>query len=586
MIQSGREHNYDREFSTYSSMITYSVDIFDSLLKMNHHSVTYYSTCLYLLFVSGSHAKSTINQASTEQSLRCSSLAFTDLMATKNVTILDVHLHPANVSYHAPYNLVYKIVLSNLPSFCSVYGNVSTSETSSFIFLVWLPESNWNHRFLMVGNGGFAGALNYRDCGAGIRRGFACATTNTGHNSTMFDGSWAYRNSETVIDWGYRAMHQTVILAKQIVQLYYTPSSLFKSYFQGCSTGGRQGLKEIQEFPDDFDGILIGAPAWWNTHLQPWSVKVATFILPTDSANHISPTLFPAIHAEVMKQCDGQDGLLDQIISEPFGCDFNWNSLLCSATSKRTSQCLKSEQLDALYKLYHDYVETNNTYIFSHMPFGSELQWNALLGQNEPSPLGLDFVRYFILNDPNWNYTSFDYSIIEKADRLRPGNANADNFNLRPFFIRGGKVIHYHGLADGLIPPGSSQYFYDHVYRNHTELNLDDYYRFFHVPGLQHCASTSTNAPWVIGGAGQDAFLGDPWSGVPYFNDSQHDALLALIDWVENGIVPEKIIATRYTHDDPSQGVSRQRPICPYPKKALYLGCGSIDDPNNFYCST
>jgi feruloyl esterase len=202
----------------------------------------------------------------------------------------------------------------------------------------------------MVGNGGLGGGLNYPACGAGIRRGFACATTNTGHNSSVSDGTWVYNNPKTVIDWGYRAMHETVVLSKQIVEVYYAPQQqLFASYYQGCSTGGRQGLKEIQDFPNDFNGALIRAPAWWNTHQEPWNVKIATYFLPQSSSRYIPPDLFPVINAEILRQCDGQDGLYDQIIAEPYGFDVNLNLLLCNTMNKKTTNCLTSKSNISIY---------------------------------------------------------------------------------------------------------------------------------------------------------------------------------------------------------------------------------------------
>ena len=517
---------------------------------------------------------------------KCTASVFSTVLPTPNITVVSVTFNEANSSYQDPTDIPYgQRITSELPAYCSVLCHVVTSSTSSFLFLVWLPDTTWNHRFLMVGNGGLGGGLNYPDCGAGMRRGFACATTNTGHNSSLSDGSWAYNNPETVSDWGYRAMHESVVLSKRIVHAYYPPQEQLRaSYYQGCSTGGRQGLKEIQDFPNDFNGALIGAPAWWNTHQEPWNVKIGTHFLPNTSSRYIRPELFPVIHAEILRQCDCQDGLCDQTIGDPSRCAVNLNLLLCSTMNKKTSNCLKPDQLDALSRLYSDYVETNQTYVFTHMPFGSELQWTALISGNQPNGMGLDYIRYFVLNESQWEYTNFDYSIIQKADQLRPGNAIADNFDLRPFFSQGAKLIHYHGLADGLIPPGSSQYYYDRVYRNFLDTDLNQYYRFFHIPGMGHCDS-GVYAPWIIGGQGQDSSLGSQYFGVAGFNDSQHDALLALVEWVENGIAPEKIIATKYINDDPAQGVQRQRPICPYPKKARYLGAGSIDDPNNFHCS-
>lgn len=184
-------------------------------------------------------------------------------------------------------------------------------------------------------------------------------STDTGHNSFSQDGSWAL-NKEKLTDWGYRAMHGSVVLAKEIVQAYYGCESKY-SYYSGCSTGGRQGLKEVEMFPEDFDGVLAGAPAWWTSHLQTWTVKAGLYNLPTTSAHHIPPTLFSVIGAEVLRQCDGTDGLVDSIVSNPKGCDFVPEALLCQSnvTNQTKAGCLTVPQVETLYQIYNDYVETN-----------------------------------------------------------------------------------------------------------------------------------------------------------------------------------------------------------------------------------
>lgn len=184
-------------------------------------------------------------------------------------------------------------------------------------------------------------------------------STDTGHNSTNSDGSWAL-NKESLTDWGYRAMHGSVVLSKAIVSEYYDSTSKF-SYYSGCSTGGRQGLKEVEMFPEDFDGVLAGAPAWWTSHLQTWTVKAGLYNLPTTKAGHIPTSLFPVIGKEVIRQCDAQDGLVDTIVSDPRGCEFIPEELLCkSAVVNQTEAgCLTVPQIETLYKIYGDYLETN-----------------------------------------------------------------------------------------------------------------------------------------------------------------------------------------------------------------------------------
>ena len=313
-------------------------------------------------------------------------------------------------------------------------------------------------------------------------------STDTGHNSISSDITWAANHEQKKIDFGYRAMHGSIVLAKEITKAYYAKAPQY-NYYSGCSTGGRQGLKDIELYPEDFDGVLAGAPAWWTKHLQPWTIKLGSYNLPNTSASHIPTPLFSAVGAEALKQCDGQDGLVDTIISDPSRCNFDIEALLCPAnvTNQTAAGCLTNPQLDTLYKIYNDYVDTNQTFVFPHLEIGSEAQWLVLLGGNAPNPLGTQYVQDFLLNNQSWPWQDFDYSIVQLADRLDPGNATADNFDLSPFQKKGGKLLQYHGLSDALIATGSSVYFYKHVLRTLLPkgIDLDDFYRFFLVPGMQ-----------------------------------------------------------------------------------------------------
>ncbi|MCJ1259036.1 hypothetical protein MMC24_006871 [Lignoscripta atroalba] len=513
--------------------------------------------------------------------LECMPSAF-DTILPANATIVSAVPNGPNSTYGSPADIAYPRNATNLPPFCALLVNVTSSSTSSFTFGLFLP-TDWNERFLAVGNGGFAGGVNYLDMGPGLQYGFAVISTDTGHNSTSGDITWALNAPEKKIDWGYRAMHGSIILAKQIITAYYSRPIRY-SYYSGCSTGGRQGLKDIELFPDDFDGVIAGAPAWWTTHLQTWTVKLGSYNLPVNSSYHIPTSLFPIISAEVFRQCDGTDGLVDGIITNPRTCDFYYEALLCN--SANTTNCLTAPQLDTLYNIYHDYVDVNQTFVFPHLELGSEAQWPILLGGSVPNALGTQYVQYFLLNDTTWMWQDFDYSIVQLADQIDPGDSNADDFNLTAFQAHGGKLLQYHGLSDALIAPGSSVYFYTHVLRTLVPagIELDSWYRFFQVPGMQHCAGSVNNAPWYFAGANQAGGLGSGVHSVPGFEDARHDILLALMAWVEEGVAVDQIIATKYVNDTVSLGVDRQRPICPYPTQAMYMG-GNVDDPASFSCA-
>lgn len=205
----------------------------------------------------------------------------------------------------------------------------------------------------------------------GVRYGFAALSTDTGHNSTSADGSWAFQQPDVVENWGHLALHESVVIGKNLTAAYYRKGPAY-SYYSGCSTGGRQGLKEAEMYPEDFDGIVAGAPAWWTTHLQPWTAKIALYNLPVTADYHIPSKLFTMINEEVLKQCDPQDGLIDSIISDPQGCNFRSETLLCGANATvNSTDCLSSAQLDTLHNIWSDYVDENNTVILPSLWIGS-----------------------------------------------------------------------------------------------------------------------------------------------------------------------------------------------------------------------
>ncbi|PNS18522.1 hypothetical protein CAC42_5061 [Sphaceloma murrayae] len=518
--------------------------------------------------------------ASAHAVLDCSAEAFAPFLPS-NARIVQTSRLGDNSTYQVPAsNIAYPRPPTGLPALCAVQVNVISSNSSAFEFGLFLP-SEWNNRFIAVGNGGFAGGINWLDMGQVVRYGFASMSTDTGHNSTAVDITWALNQEEKKIDWGFRAMHGSVVLAKELTEAFYGSAPVY-NYYSGCSTGGRQGLRDLQLYPEDFDGVLAAAPAWWSYHLSPWTVKIGTYNLPVDSPGRIPPPLFTVVEREIQRQCDAQDGLRDNIISDPRGCNVFLEALLCPANATNTTTCLTVPQLETLTDIYTDYIDTNQTLVFPRLEPGSEFQWPIVLADSEPNPLGTQYVQYFVLNDPNWDYRTFNYSIVQLAERLDAGNATADDFDLRPFRARGGKLLMYHGLADGLISPGSSEVFYKSVYRTlfPNGIAINDFFRFFLVPGMGHCGGTSSlaSAPWYVAGPGQASELQqDAVFSVPGFErDPKYDALMALMEWTEKGEAPERLVATRFTNDSVAAGVERQRPLCVFPLQARFQG----GDPN------
>ncbi|KAF2140705.1 uncharacterized protein K452DRAFT_288794 [Aplosporella prunicola CBS 121167] len=529
-----------------------------------------------------------VASVSAAQALDCSIKTLQSALPA-NATVLAADLVPENGTYgQGAADIAYPTNPTSLPALCAVTVNVTSSSTSSFIFGLFLP-TQWNDRFLALGNGGFAGGINWLDMGSGVGYGFASMSTDTGHNSTSGDGSWALDKPEKLTDWGWRAMHGSVVLAKELTKTYYG-SEIKYSYYSGCSTGGRQGLKSAQKFPDDFDGVLVGAPAWWTTHLQTWTIKVGTYNVPATAAHHIPTTLFPVIAAEVLKQCDGADGLKDSIITDPRRCAFNREALLCGGHSN-SSSCLTPAQLTTLDRIYADYTDVNQTFVAPALSLGSESQWFVLLGNDAPNALGPDYVKYF-LQEPSFDWHNFDYSVVQRAEAVDPGDATADDFAaLADFADKGGKLLHYHGWADALIPTRFSTHFHSQVQRalSARDAPLEDWYRFFLIPGMQHCSGTPEDmaAPWYIGGANQagEFNAGAGARGVPGCTDAKHDALLALVAWVEQGQAVDQIVATKFVDEtNLEKGVKRQRPICAWPKEATYTGEGDVNSVESWEC--
>ncbi|RYP77377.1 hypothetical protein DL771_001172 [Monosporascus sp. 5C6A] len=494
----------------------------------------------------------------------------------RDVTVNYVEAVPRNGSFgDAETNLLFPMNATQLPALCAVGINVKSSPNSSFNFGLFLPEDGtWNERLMTTGNSGFGGGINWIDMGALSHYGFATMSTDTGHSSGAFDSSWGLNAPESLFDWGYRAMHGSV----EIVNKYYaTPEGIRYSYYAGCSTGGRQGLKEIYLDPDSFDGISVGAPAWWATR-QPGALLYWGLLnYPASDPKHISPSLFPAIVAEVKEQCDGQDGLIDGIVSNVHGCDFDFNALLCAPNSGPLG-CLTPEQLTTIKRFHSDWVAANDTFVFPGATLG--IDPTLLLGDGTQLEHG--YYTNWVYNDTDWDYTQFSHRDVFFADIIDPGNANADDYDLSTFRERGGKILYYHGDSDNIVPSTSSIYYYKEVSNALTAKNvdLDDFYRFFLVPGMEHCFG-SPNAPWYVAAAGQS--LTGATHSVPGFEDADHDIILALMRWVEEDVAPDKIIATKFRNETVSAGVQSQRPICTYPRRARYIS-GDPDKECNWEC--
>ncbi|GAA6031916.1 hypothetical protein JCM8097_003335 [Rhodosporidiobolus ruineniae] len=330
------------------------------------------------------------------------------------------------------------------------------------------------------------------------------------------------------------------------------------------------------------DGVVAGSPANWISHQQAWSIWMSKHVLPVNGSTWIPSDMWSVIGAEVIKQCDEIDGVPDGLINDPNKCFFRPETLACRPSSTDSSTCLTAGQIGALKKIYSPWVDVNQTYVFDrYLPGGEDSYGSVHLAATAPDSIGLDFFRYFVYNDSNWDWQSLTVEDAYFFDQINPGDMIANSTDLREFAGEGhsGKLLTYVGLADPNISPGNPLHYYrnvDEFMTLNTNLTTSDWYRFFPVPGMQHCAGG--NGANVFGAADTAA------STPPLAYDADHSAILAMVKWVEEGIAPDKIIAAKYVDDDASNGVNFTRPICPYPAEITYLGNGSIWNATSFEC--
>ncbi|KAF2972555.1 hypothetical protein GQX73_g900 [Xylaria multiplex] len=494
-------------------------------------------------------------------SLECSVASFKSILETLELdisvpsSIVYVDTIVAGGSSFDP-SPEYPINATNLPRLCAVKFNVKSSDTTSYNLAILLPDpQKWNGRLMTTGNGGFGGGINYPDMGEYTHYGFASVSTDTGHLSDIGDSSWALNNPESIIDWSYRALHGSVVLAKQIVPAYYgdnetpTPSVEF-SYYTGCATGGRQGLRLIQLYPDDFNGVL--------------------------ALYHIDQSLFASITSRITELCDHQDGVTDSIAQDPAKCSIDYAALLCSSPSASQDVCLTGPQLATLQKMLSPYT-INGEIVFQGLPLGSDPSSLA----SESNPIGYGYFQNFLYNDTSYDFTSYTNNDFFAATSVDPGHATAKDFDVSRF-EENGVVKQYHGYADPLIPIGSSvEYVTQTLYTmNISDSRLSSFLRLFLIPGMNHCVSsapTQPDAPWYIAAASQIAGiagrligLGNVTHSVPGYENEKHDSVMALLKWVEKGVSPDELIATKFVNDT-APTVDSQRPICPWPRVARYI---------------
>ena len=454
------------------------------------------------------------------------------------------------------------LTFNNLPAFCRVVGVSRPSTDSNINFETWLPTS-WNGKFLSNGEGGYVGAIGYAGMASYLQRGYATVSTDTGHVST--DTWWAVGHRERAIDYLYRAKHLTTVAAKGMIHAFYGKPARH-NYFQSCSNGGRQGWLEIQRYPDDFDGLVLGAPWNFQSHSNAGFVWDAQALSAPGAAIPVSK--LNNITAAVLAACDGNDGLVDGILTDPAMCGFNPDTLLCTGTE--TDSCLTAPQLAALKKIYAGPSNPRTgENIFPGFAVGSERQWTGLVQNLRATGLGTGYFANLTFENPSWDYSTFNFdSGLAFADFKVGTLGNAIDADLTAARKRGVKIIQYHGWEDQTLQPAFSPEWFETVADAMGGLKkTQKFYRLFMIPGMRHCSGGP--GAWVTGqGTGQ----------VPPVRDALHDLQIAVENWVEHGKAPTRFIATKYTTDDvTATTVQFQRPLCPHPQVADYVG----GDPNS-----
>ncbi len=469
------------------------------------------------------------------------------------------------------------VTVRNLPPFCRVQGVSKPSADSDIRFEVWLPEpAAWNRKFLSTGEGGFAGQLNYQRNGNDgamdeiLRRGFATASTDTGHLSA--DQWWAIGHPEKAADYLYRAKHVTTLAAKAIVAAYYgQPAS--RSYFSSCSNGGRQGLIEAQRYPDDFDGLIIGAPWNFQSHSNAGFLWDAQALAAPGA--RIPAEKLPAIAAAAVAACDKKDGLADGVIADPSRCNFDPRSLTCKGADDNT--CLTPPQVAALQKIY-DGPKNPRTgeSIFPGFARGSEAGWTGMVRPTTAASGLLVYFSNLVYRNPEWDLRTFNFdSDMAHTDQTVGQLGNATSTDYAGAIRRGVKIIQYHGWNDQTLQPAYSPQYYEQVAKANGGIEkTQDFYRLFMVPGMAHCS----------GGIGALSF-GGVGQQLPPVRDTAHDLVTALEQWVERGVPPAQFIGTKYTDNEATtRTVQHTRPVCLYPSVARYKGTGDPNDAANFTC--
>lgn len=528
--------------------------------KLRVVDLRYLAGCLVVLAASSAFA-----QGADISGKSCAALAATELAGAKVTSAVVVPEKTA-----MPDAPLGPYTVRVMPAFCRVKITDKPSADSDIKTEVWLPLTDWSGRVRGVGNGGFAGNLDYEAMAAAVKQGSVGVATDTGHVGG--GPEFALGHPEKVKDFGWRAVHDMTVQAKALAVALYGKAAAH-AYFVACSDGGREALMEAQRFPTDYDGILAGAPAYnWTGLVSSGAADVAR--MESSEAAYLPPAKLPAIAAAVNAACDAKDGLSDGIVNDPRQCGLDPATLACKGAE--TDSCLMPEQVTSLKEIYSaKKLKSGKTVFPGYLP-GAEAakgSWDTwLLGKQSLLVFfSTGYFSDFVHQQADWKLSSFDFDKdYTLAMEKTASDLNATSTDLKPFAARGGKLVMYHGWNDPAIPALSTVAYYDGLVSTMGKSSVDSAVRVYMVPGMLHCGGGP--GVWTFGEGG----------GVR--GDAQHDVFTALESWVEGGTAPGDLIALKFVDDDWSKGVGMTRPLCVYPKASQYVK-GDPKDAKSFVCA-
>jgi feruloyl esterase len=454
----------------------------------------------------------------------------------------------------------HDVVANTLRGFCRVQATIKPTKDSNIKIEVWLPLQGWNGKFQGYGNHGFAGNIDYVDLGPELNKGYAVAGTDTGHQG---GGTGWMQVHEQIVDYGSRGIHEMAVKAKAITEAFYGTAPKY-SYFNGCSTGGKEGLMAAQRYPEDFDGINIGGSANFdqigNRVQYVWNGQV-TFGRGVPLANTTARRTLDFINDAVVAACDEIDGIKDGVLDDPRECDFQPASLLCKA-GQDPNTCLTALQVDALEKVYQGPRNPRTgEELYPGLVRGSERGWGGHTAGPNIFATADQFFKFMVYNNPAWDYRTFNFdSDFAFAKSGFSPLIDAVDPSLDAFRKRGGKLLFSHLWSSTTHAATKSIEYYEEVARRLHGGDNDNGYAF----GKTQEFFRLFMVPSASGSKGPDTF----------------DSMPLLEKWVEQGIPPKSILAVHKT----SGVVDRTRIVCPYPQRAVWTGQGSTDDAANFVC--